>query len=157
MRRTLAVLVGVLVAGAAITGCSGGDDKADTTSSAIQATAEAQPGVTWQYLLATYPDIVDRGSWCDPNSSSFEQCASLLSAKLGPLEADVKQLPASRARANVLSGIQKVKDGYSEWTGAGCRQSDPTAGFSKCTLIALDISSGQNIIGTNIKREADAH
>lgn len=148
MKRSF-VIVGSAGIALSLVACGGEGTKSATSSTTSAVTSESE-AVTWGYLSTTYAELL--GADCDPNASSFASCAMTLNAQLGPFEADVKELPVQKARANVLSGIKMIRDGYAEYSQANC-SIKPTTNID-CNMKALDVSFGLNIVSTNVKREA---
>ncbi|MHC3004162.1 hypothetical protein [Gordonia sp. GN26] len=150
MKRT-PIIVGACALAMGIAGCGGSDAPAEKEPQTASAAVPTQTSVTWDYLVSTYPDIINTN--CSGNSAAFPTCASALNARLGPLEVDVMQLPAGRPRANVLTGINMIKEGYDEYSDAMCPL-QPTQ--LDCKLKEVGVHSGLNIVSTNINREAGA-
>ncbi|MFE0751049.1 hypothetical protein [Gordonia sp. NPDC058843] len=153
MHRTSVIFAAAALA-FTLGGCSGDsvNDESNTGQSASTPATKSDPptqAVTWGYLLSTYPEVINAN--CDPNTSAFPDCAATLNSRLGSFEVDVMELPVGKPRANVLTGINMIRDGYEEYSDAMCPL---TPSDIDCTVKAIGVSGGLNVVSTNVKREA---
>jgi len=127
-----------------------------TTASATSATTATttQSDDAWKHLQSEYSGFL--GNKCDDqalDAPTYNACIGLQNGGLDSFERGANDLPAGKARADLLSTIAMFRDDYKKFTNAMC-QVDKTQ--IDCIAPTFGIKADFDTLGTIVNREAGA-
>lgn len=152
---SLAICLLFPTAMSAVGACGTDAPQPEAETVTVSASPAAQSGVTWKYLQTEYGDFLSRTcefpkSAPDPRTD-YSICTIQQSDGIASFKIDVLTLPASKARADVLSSIDQFTESRKAYFDNNCE--NPDENFT-CLGEYAGLSQGFVDLGRIVKREA---